>query len=150
MADNLTPAFIGLAATALSVAISTLVTLRLNRGTRKRHERQWLKDQVTQYVTLALQYPKLDDDQFAREWSPADRSDDGLRYENFCCFAFNLLERAWLNTKGDINALRDIVFFEEIIIRHKRWWMNDRLNHFGYDVGFKQFVDRLIRQRENS
>lgn len=145
MSDNLVAAYIGLASAIMSIAISTLVTLWINRGTRARQERQWLKDQVNQYVVLSLQYPKLDDDQFAREWHAGDRSDDALRYENFCCFAFNLLERAWVHTSGIKSKLRDIVFYEELVLRHKGWWQKDRLNNFGYEAGFKQFVDTIIK-----
>lgn len=144
MTENLVSAFIGLGATIASVTISTFVTLRITRTSSMRQERQWLKDQVNQYVTLSLQYPKVDDDQFARDWKRTDRTDDGMRYENFCCFAFNLLERAWLHTDGDTEKLRDIVFFEEIILRHKNWWRQDRLNHFGYDANFKEFVNNII------
>jgi hypothetical protein len=103
--------------------------------------KQKLIAQVDRVVDLGIEYPYLENDEFCRNWPGEEINDEKyMRYDNYCCQVFNLLERIWQFSKGQPDTMRDFIYFEELIFRHKKWWFSEIENREGYERGFLIFV----------
>ncbi len=128
-------------ASIIGAASGVFVGLYSLRDQRK----QKLVAQVDRVVDLGIEYPYLENDEFCRNW-PADEINDEkyMRYDNYCCQVFNLLERIWQFSKGQPDSMRDFIYFEELIFRHKKWWFSEIENREGYEKGFLFFVKSYL------
>jgi len=61
-----------------------------------------LRSQIDKMIDISIEYPYLEDDKYCEKWSSKDKSTViTMRYENYCCFVFNLLERGWKHFGGN-------------------------------------------------
>lgn len=137
-----------LAISALGVLLSGGFSYVVTRFASNRTRDAWLKAQIDKYIEFSITYPYLDSDTYAATWRRGDCSEDAERYQNFCCFAFNLLERIWVVCGGNTKKIEEYVYCSEIIKRHRNWWITDPHNPLGYDPGFVQFIGSV--QKGNS
>lgn len=138
-------------ATILSAVVSTaaasLVSWLICSRTLRANERQELRDRIAQLNALTIQYPELEDDVYAQAWPPADRATGkALRYENYCCLVFNLVQSLHEHFDGDSENIRRFFGVREMVQRHARWWLTDReKNVEGYlDLRFQKFIEAQI------
>jgi hypothetical protein len=114
--------------------------------------------QVQKIIELSMEYPHLERDGYCGAWTSGGVDDDDRsRYDNYCCFVFNTLERAWelcwpwgLSRAWRHAAIGKIVHAEELICRHHRWWEGDRENLDGYSTGFREYVGWVIDKCKRS
>ena len=130
----------------LSAMVSAIVALVVATLTLRAHRRQHIENMISKLVDVAITYPYLEDDRFCDSWNEADKNDEkAMRYDNYCCLVFNLLETLWKQCGGDTKRIESIFFAREMIVRHKRWWKSERNNLGGYDINFHRYIDTAIK-----
>lgn len=93
-----------------------------------------------------LQYPFLETASYCDSWPNTDRDDDDdMRYGVFCCHVFNLLRQAYEFCDGDVAKMAEVLYFDELIGLHHKWWRHDPVNRNAYTQEFRDFVDRRIQ-----
>lgn len=140
------------AATLISTAFSTLiasgVAWLVAHLSDRAEQRRTLNEQILKIIDLGMEYPYLEDDSICDKWPNTGMSrDDQLRYENYCCLVFNVMESIWTYCKGNRAKFRMILHYEELIWRHRCWWESDAENKKGYPVGYRNLVDAVIKAR---
>lgn len=132
-------------AALISSVTAAVVSWAMNRKTRRDQERSELRAFITQLNMIAIQYPYVEDDAFCAKWPSANPpAEADMRYDNYCCLVFNLLERLWKHYKGRDDRIHAVFGATEMIRRHRVWWRSTRNrvdNLGGYDLGFIQYVD---------
>lgn len=137
-----------LIATSVSTAVSSLVAWRVAHSTNRSGARQSLTEEITKIIDIGMEYPFVEDDEICDKWPEWKRSaDDRMRYENFCCYIFNVMEHVWEYCDGAELKIRMILHVEELIWRHRCWWQNEPENKKAYRLGFQKFVERVISKR---
>ena len=101
-------------------------------------------------IEIGIQYPYLEDEGECKAYVKDSRKPDSMRYENYCCFVFNLLEMIYDFCDGDRGKISEILYVEEIILTHARWWRADKKNIAGYNQDFLLFVNGVINEAERS
>ena len=123
----------------VSAGISAAISIHIFRRSSKNNELDAIYSQIQQLNTLAIEYPYFEDDNFCSGWSCDAVDDNSMRYDNYCCIVFNLLERIWRHLDGDKSRIFNFIHFGELAQRHKVWWQQlDNIR--GYDKGFREFV----------
>jgi hypothetical protein len=141
-ADNVSAMWIA----AAGVAISAFVAWVTAHWTIKGDERRGIREGNMRLIELAIEYPFLESDEFCSQWPSSNRDkQDGMRYENFCCHVFNLVQQCFEFCRGDELKMKPILHPDELIWRHRLWWQNDEENQRGYPVEFRQYVAGRIR-----
>lgn len=136
--------------TIISTCIASLVAYGVAYFRARYDERKAIHDMIAKMLELAMAYPHVESDEFLDNWPdvPNATDSDRLRYEIYCCYVFNLLERVWLFSKDDYSdegsVANEILHVPEIIADHKRWWLSDKANQNGYTRSFQSYVDRVI------
>lgn len=136
-----TNTFLAAFAGILSVAITYLV-FKLNH---QASEKNRIEDYLNQMVNYSIEYPYLENRTFIERWAENRNSTDEalMRYDSYCIFVFNFLDRLCRYYKFDRAKIEEYLFIEEIIVSHKEWWNNpDRSfnNQNGYSETFKDFI----------
>ena len=138
---------------AVSVAISAIVSyLVAQRATRT--QRHLSLDQVqNKLIELALQYPHLERNDYCDGWphkppDPVTKEwlEDRERYDNYCCFVFNMIHQNWLLASKKPENIEDLLSIKEYILRHYCWWEEEDENIHFYESDFCSFVDGVIRE----
>lgn len=143
--DNVSAMWIAMA----GVAISAFVAWVTARWTIQTDERRTLRESNIRMLEWAIEYPFLESEQFCSQWPNSDRcEDDRMRYENYCCHVFNLLQHCWEFSKGDHAKMKHILYPDELIWAHRAWWRRDDVNQDAYPVAFRQYVAERIRTME--
>lgn len=130
----------------LSGAISAVVAYFVAKATNSDGTEKSLHLMIDKMIDISIAYPYVESDHYCQKWSmPQDGAyvEMSDRYESYCCFVFNLLERVWKYCGADENKMKGFIYYEEVIVRHKRWWRVDRTNRSGYEGGFVKFVDAV-------
>lgn len=136
---------LSLAISAIGVLLSGVFSYIITRFASNRTREEWLKAQVDKYIEFSITYPYLDSDAYAAKWRRGDSTEEAERYQNFCCFAFNLMERIWEVCEGNAVKIETYLYYSEIIHRHRNWWVTDPHNQLGYDPGFIQFIQSILQ-----
>ena len=106
---------------------------------------------IDKMVDLAITYPYLEDDAFCRSWLEADKTDERIqRYENYCCFVFNVIETIWKFCHGCQKQIDTILYVQEIVMRHQSWWKLNPENLPGYAVGFHDYIENFLKPEQPS
>jgi hypothetical protein len=134
--------------TVVASLVGATVAFAVSRSTIKAQVRQSLHDQVNRIVDLGITYPQLENSAFCQKWNSDAISDEAMRYDNYCCQVFNMLESLWRFTKGNSSKMTEFVYFEELLFRHKRWWYTQIQNRKGYQSGFHEFIDNILLKGE--
>src|SRR5262245_4409265 len=93
--------------TGISTGVASLVAWLVARGSDRAEERRNISDQVLKVIDFAIAYPFLEDDAVCAQWpSPNLSQPDRLRYDNYCCMVFNLLENVWEFAGGNRAKMR--------------------------------------------
>lgn len=137
----LTPLVSALLSGAISAAVSFLVCTRTLRS----QERARLHDLINKVNDIAIRYPYLEDDYFCTTWKDMNKKDESaMRYENYCCQVFNLLERLWDFHGGNEQEMHKMFWAPEMIRRHQAWWKRDHHNISGYGYEFRQYIHKYV------
>ncbi len=105
--------------TIVSALISAFVAGKISHKTLRTQERHIIDTKIDRLVELGMRYPLMEDDEFCSSWLRENRSEDGMRYDNYCCFVFNLLESLWRFHKGCPAKIQEMFDAEDMIKRHK-------------------------------
>lgn len=131
----------------LSASISAGIAFSVAALTRRTGQRQYIESLITKIIEIGITYPYLEDDDFCANWTKANRRDEGMRYDNYCCLVFNLLEQLWRYSRQNPKMIEDIFGAREMIVRHRVWWGSEVHNHTGYrDVRFHEYINAVINQ----
>jgi hypothetical protein len=125
--------------------LSALASMYFARKSARNRKEEWLREKLGEYIRFTIEYPQLDSEETARSWRKNLDGVEAERYDNFCCFVFNLIERIFLTFNGDKRKMNDIFYVNEPIIRHRRWWSNNMRNEVSYDGKFVEFVNQVIK-----
>jgi hypothetical protein len=140
---------VDVAISIVTVLISVFVSWLTATVTIKGDERRAIRTENMRLIEWAIEYPFLESDEYCKTWPNTTRSDDdNMRYENYCCHVFNTLQHAWELHKGNEQKIRVTLYPEELIERHRAWWMHEDVNQRGYPPDFRQFVASVIRNLE--
>lgn len=130
----------------MSATVSAIVALVVATLTLRAHRRQHIENMISKLVDVAITYPYLEDDKFCASWNEVDKNDEKtMRYDNYCCLVFNLLETLWKQCNGNAKRIEAIFFAREMIVRHQRWWKSERNNLGGYEIKFHRYIDTAIK-----
>jgi hypothetical protein len=117
--------------------------------TVKGDERRAIREGNIRLMEWAIEYPFLEANAYCESWPATGRADeDNMRYENFCCHVFNQLQSAWEFCKGDTQKMHHVLYPDELIWRHRKWWQQDEVNSAAYPVEFRRFVADRLRDME--
>lgn len=133
-------------ATILSTIVSSVVAFVTARYSVRHQKRQNLEDLITKLIEFSLEYPYLEDDNYCAAWAGKINGDEeSIRYENYCCVVFNLIERVWEFCRGNQKKMDKILYVEELVIRHYRWWIFDSANSSAYNKRFQKYIKSFER-----
>jgi hypothetical protein len=136
-----------LLAAIISAAVSAVVTGVINWNSLRAQRRQHVENMIAKMIDIAITYPYLEDDAFCARWNDKTKSsEEGQRYENYCCFVFNLLETVWKLHGGKGSDIERTLYVPEIAARHAAWWNSQRLNVAGYDTGFVAYINAYTKK----
>jgi hypothetical protein len=88
--------------------ISAIASMYFARKSAINRKEEWLKEKLDEYIRFTIEYPQLDSDETAKAWGKTLTGVESERYDNFCCFVFNLVERIFLTYDGDKKKMKDI------------------------------------------
>ncbi len=139
--------------TLISAVVSSIIAWIVSYYTvRKSIAKQyelWLENQILQINQIAIEYPYLEDNDFCSKWIDNNnpKEERYMRYDNYCCIVFNLLENLWKYFKGSKSKIESFLSVQEMAIRHKNWWKNPSgiiENIVGYDLKFQKYINSFI------
>jgi hypothetical protein len=93
-----------------------------------------------------MEYPVVELPSTCAMWpNPALHDEDKVRYENYCCFVFNLVFDVWEYCGKNHEKANKLLYIDELIRKHQVWWNDDSGNSDAYsDDEFKRFVKMVI------
>ena len=140
--------FAAAVATLISCVVSCSLTAWLFKVSGKTQERRTIQDLIVKIIDISIAYPVLENDRFCLQWPQSDRhSEEAMRYDNYCCLVFNLIERLWKHCKGEPRKMQEILHYEELIVRHREWWSGESENRIGYVGPFRQLVQNVLKSQ---
>lgn len=133
-------------ATIISSSIATIVSLTINRENNLKN----LNDQLDNILKISIQYPYLENPNFAMTWNENRNSTDEtyLRYDNYCNLVFNYMERLCKYYKYEEKKIQNHINVKSWIRVHKDCWNNPSTpyeNSDGYCEKFKTLVDTFLK-----
>ena len=132
----------------LSVAISAVVSWAIWHFTQRSDRKQRLNAQIDRLVELGMQYALMENDAFCTAWNENDTSADAMRYENYCCFVYNLLQGIWEFCRGNENNIQSMLDCQDLIWRHSTWW-RQKEHQTGYPDKFVDYVREVAVRKES-
>lgn len=125
-------------ATIISATTSAAVTLGIARG----NARKSLDDQLDTLLKLAIQYPYLESDSFAKSWTSKYDPDDEkyLRYEHYCTLLFNCLSRVCEHFKYKQTNIEQYVAIKSWVRCHAAYWRDPTDAYSTVDEHDRKFV----------
>ncbi len=135
--------------TVIATVIASIVAWQSAERATRAQERSALDDQIVKVIEIGIEYPYVENDDFCAKWPDVDKnSEQGIRYDNYCCLVFNLMERLWRHFEGDREKIENMLYAPEMAHRHRRWWQSDKTNETAYEYGFRQYINTIIREQE--
>ncbi len=136
----------------ISAVVAAVVSIAVTAVSIRNSRVSVLIERVAELNRLAIEFPYFEDDRFCRNLpsSHAKYDEKYLRYENYCCLVFNLLEAIWLHYRGNERAMARVVYPRELILRHKGWWSapcEKADNALGYATAFAAYVNRVVKSK---
>lgn len=147
MSEQEVTIFATVISSAVALLSSAFFSWLQDRGQTKRD----ISAGIGKMIDIAIQYPEVENPLFCDSW-PAYRGspDQKIRYENYCCFVFNLIALVWEFCKRDHTKIESVLHVDEILLQHRSWWMNDRENLKAYDRDFVRYADDRIAELEKA
>jgi len=132
---------VGAAVSLLGAAVSWLRSVHV----QKERQNAGIESMLNKAIELSMMYPHVERDDYCAAWpEPPGDGDQRERYDNYCCFLFNMLEGAW-RLKGRPKLVAELVPVEEYAWRHRAWWSSDAYaNANGYSPGFRSFIKKIL------
>jgi hypothetical protein len=130
--------------TAFSILISTPLSILITRSTNKNQTKESIHNEITIMIQLAIEYPFLEQDSFCSAYNGNRECENNLRYDNYCCIVFNILEKIFVLFGGKRLKIEEFIGIKEIALRHKQWWKsrnNQKDIIDGYRLEFVEFID---------
>lgn len=99
---------------------------------------------------LVIRFPTLVDETFYDESGKRKNADqtEFTRYNAYCLRVFNLLQELFYYGDGNEEKMRQMLDFDDYIIRHKKWWTVAVPRMSCYRMRFVAFVNRLVQRLE--
>jgi len=128
-------------ATIISATTSATITLLIARG----NARKSLDDKLDMLLGLAVQYPYLESDSFAKSWTSAYDPDDEkyLRYEHYCTMLFNYLSIVAGHFKYSKKRIEQYIAIKPWVRCHAAYWRDPTDEYATIDEYDKPFVDLI-------
>lgn len=139
-----------LSAALLSAIVSAVVSVSVNAYMNRGHNQRLAFGFVQKIIEFAMQYPFLEDQGFCDQWPDIPDKEQKLRYEYYCCHVFNTLEKVYELTKDGLTDAKSIVYPDELIFHHRKWWTSELVNIQAYSSEFQQFVNHIIAKSEGA
>jgi len=128
----------------VSTATALFVANKTSHGNNKRH----IENRIDKLLEISMQYPYLENDEYCNTWHQASPNDNKrMRYENYCCLVFNLIEDIWKIHKGNHEDINKVLHIKELAIRHSKWWNKDKENISGYTILFRCYINKLMESK---
>jgi len=127
--------------TAISAIVSAIVAGLISYLTLRHQRRQYIDNMIDKMVEIGIEYPYLEDDAFCLAWAEADKTDERVqRYDNYCCFVFNVIEAVWQYCRKDNVEIDKVLYVKELAIRHRVWWESTSDNIEAYGADFDEYI----------
>ncbi len=124
------------APTLIATIVSSIVAYFVASRTNRYSEISRIDEQILKLNILAVEYPYLEDDDFCAGWNDRPKSphqdEKYMRYDNYCCIVFNLIENLWDHYNGNKKKIEDYFYVKEVALRHRQWWISEAQNEEGY------------------
>lgn len=130
----------------IAAVVAAVVALIVCTVTGQGNQLRFLLGMVQKVIEFSMTYPYLEDDEFCDQWPNIEDREKRLRYDNYCCHVFNTLEHAWQYSQGDRMKMKWIIYPDELVVRHRKWWKGECDNDSGYDRDFCAFIEQILRQ----
>lgn len=121
------------------------------RRAKQDQNRSAVQSMINKAIELAIEYPHLERDAYCGAWPdpPGDKTaqpyeDAKDRYDNYCCFIFNMIHTAWVLAKGKPEKIDEMLTFREYVMRHCCWWIKEDGNLHFYEQEFRTFIQGII------
>lgn len=113
---------------------------------RNEYRRCRIEYEQARLLGLVVRYPNLSDDSFYDEKGGHKKVEkyEFARYNAYCFRVFNLLQDLFYYGDGDEEKMRQMLDFDEYIIRHKKWWIDVVPRLSCYRMRFVIFINRLV------
>jgi hypothetical protein len=137
--------------TIISSIIASLFAWWLVSRVTGRYERERdIHNRVVTLIQLAMDHPVVELPSTCAKWPNPDLSEaDKVRYENYCCFVFNLVVNVWEHCGKNRQKANKVLYIDELIRKHQVWWNADSDNTEAYsDDDFQQFVKEVVGTNE--
>jgi len=115
------------------------------------HHRLTVSAMINTSIELAMQYPHVESDDNCKKWpnpsaedTPKEFQEKKERYDNYCCFVFNMIHTAWVLAKKQEAKIDEMLAFREYVMRHVCWWQNEVANLHFYAQDFRLFIQAII------
>lgn len=135
----------------ISAVVAAIVALVVSLRNIRAQNRQTIDGMKSKAIELAMQYPHVESDAYCNAWPnpPGDNStkeyrDEYERYDNYCCYVFNLIHRIWTFAGRKENKVEDMLTVREYILRHRCWWSKEDGNIKYFEQEFHNFVQSVL------
>lgn len=134
----------GAAGAWLAANRTNQVTERVSKENARFQDRNSIDGLLFKMIELSMQYPSLEKEEYCQAYPNCTGHPNGKeRYESFCIFAFNLLERIYNHFDGDPTKIGEYIHLEEMVRLHCKWWLHDKDN-LSYSQPFRTYVQSVI------
>ena len=126
--------------------VGAVIALIASRKSDKLTRRLAIDEMILKLIEFSIEHPHLEQDSYAASYPkcPETPKNGKERYENFCCFVFNVIESIFYHCDGDEKTMDRILHVEELIRRHCTWWSAQPDNVDGYrDDKFRAYVHKI-------
>jgi len=133
---------------SISAIISSIVSYRIANKKNIKDEEGRLNEHILVLNKISIEYPYLEDYDFCKAWRKNSNDERYLRYEVYCCIAFNLLEQLYKLYKGDKIKIENFICVKELVQMHKLWWKNPTgifENISGYNQKFREYIETFLK-----
>jgi len=115
-------------------------------------DRAALRSLQNKAIELAMQYPHLERESFCKNWPPATATEDEKeRYDNYCCFVFNMIAQAWRVTGKKAKKVPGLVAVREFVTQHHTWWDKEGKKNLNYyDQDYVDYISSVINDLKKS
>jgi hypothetical protein len=135
-----------------SISIAGGIWSMVNASRSKRdQDRTTVQAMMNKTIELAMQYPHLERDDYCNSWPNPQGAvgtppyqDDRDRYDNYCCFVFNMIHTAWVLAGKKPCKIEEMLSFREYVLRHRCWWEKEDGNVHFYEQEFRNFINTII------
>jgi hypothetical protein len=138
----------GIPPALIAAVISAIVALIVCLVTGSGNQARFVHGMIQKIIEFSMTYPYLEDDTFCDTWPNIENVERKQRYDVYCCHVFNTLQHAWTFSRGDYAEMKTLIYPDELIVRHRRWWQSEPHNKQAYLPEFFDFVAHVVSKSE--